>query len=224
MEINNEIESVNNPDVTKACDSTDVMATDNALDITVSNGASETKEVSETGEDEPLFEARTVYDTERFMRFNISHFFKNKVLKIIIAAMFLFVTVTGALSLAMFGYDQSVVTMLIAVWVFVVIYLLLIFVVPRFTYKNSPSFEAVSHIKFYPDKMVITSFAKAMSEVTELRYEGITEVRESKGDIYLYISMNQAHLVGKDCFIKGDGERLKAYLYSRVDPKVYKCK
>lgn len=224
MEINNEIKNVKNPDETEVCVNSDITEADNTPDVAPTSEAPETKEVSETGEDEPLFEARTVYDTERFMRFNISHFFKNKVLKIIIAAMFLFVTVTGALSLAMFGYDQSVVTMLIAVWVFVVIYLLLIFVVPRFTYKNSPSFEAVSHIKFYPDKMVITSFAKAMSEVTELRYEGITEVRESKGDIYLYISMNQAHLVGKDCFIKGDSERLKAYLYSRVDPKVYKCK
>lgn len=192
--------------------------------------AAEATEVAEpveaavTAEEQPLFEARTVYDTERFMRFNISHFLKGKVMLILLTAAVLFVTVTGAMSLAMFGYDVGTVMMLVGVWLFVIIYIALIFVVPRFTYKSSVSFEAVSHIKFYPDKMVILSSTKTMSEVTELRYEGITEVRESEKDIYLYISMNQAHLVGKDCFIIGDGERLKAYLYSKVDPKVYKCK
>lgn len=192
-----------------------------AMDMTE---AKDVIDVADVTIKEPLFEAKTVYDTERFMRFNIFHFFKKKVFLILLASVILFATVIGAISLAMFGFDATTVTMLIAVWAIVLLYLALIFVVPRFTYKKSPSYEAISHIKFYPDKMVILSEAKTMSEVTELRYEGITEIRESETDIYLYISPMQAHLIGKDCFIIGDGERLKAYLYSKVDPKVYKCK
>lgn len=194
-----------------------------AIEVTDAVKAVEAAEIKSVAE-EPLFEARTVYDTDRFMRFNITHFLKNTVLIIFMSAMVIFATVCAVFMLAVSGYDQTSVTVLIVEWGIVLVYVLSVFVIPRFTYKNSPNYNSTHHIEFFSDKIVIHSEGRTMSDMTNLRYEGITEVRESETDIYIYISMNQAHIVGKDCFIIGDGERLKAYLYSKVDPKIYKCK
>ena len=179
---------------------------------------------TDTVERKPIFVADTVYDTDRYVRFNASHFLSRKWFIILMGSLTGFITLTFILGTALLGFDWELLIYTCALWLLDALYLILVLVLPRFTFKKSPAYMSVSHIEFFDDGFIEDSKTNDVTSHTEHTYAVLKKLRESKTDVYLYISSNQAYLVGKDSFTVGNAESFKRFLYTRVDPKIVKYK
>ncbi len=172
----------------------------------------------------PEFECETVYDMNRLMRFNLHHFLRKKWFIASVLVMVGFVALTFIVSWIFEGFNGDLFFALVVVLGLCLLYLVLTLVVPFFTVKKSPNYLANLHMSFFKDGFSVAADTKMGDENSNLRYEAIYRITESKSDLYLYISSNQAMIVDKNGFTLGDAECLKAFLYARVKPSIYKCK
>lgn len=170
----------------------------------------------------PLFVVDTVYDTERYTRFNATHFLSQRWFIILMGAATGILTLAFLFGLALIGFDAELLIYTCGLWLFDALYLFLVLVLPRFTFKKSAAYMSLSHTEFFDDGFIEDSRTDAVTSHTEHSYTVIKKLRESRTDIYIYIAPNQAYIVAKDSFSVGNPESLKRFLYTKVDPKIVK--
>ena len=100
---------------------------------------------------EPIFTVDTVYDMERLLRFNTSHFLGKKWFISIMSAATVLVILSFLLNIALIGFDMQLFTCVCAICLLDALYLFLVLVMPRFTYKKSPAYMSNSHFEFFDD-------------------------------------------------------------------------
>ncbi len=173
---------------------------------------------------EPIFAVDTVLDMKRYVRFNVNHSLGNRGFIIFMGAMTAFIVLTFIFSLAMLGFDAQLMWCTVGILLLDAVYLLLIFFIPRLVFKRSASFMSLSHLEFFDDGFTEDTKASTTTAHTEHSYDALHKLSESNEDIYLYIAPNQAYIVDKCGFTKGNPDSLKRFLYTKVEPKIVKYK
>ncbi len=168
------------------------------------------------------YTAKSVYTLDRLMRFNTFHAFSKKWIWILLALCTAFVYVTGIFSIITNGWDNKLAFSMLFITLLDVLYVLLALVLPRFTFKKTPGFEAVIDFQFYDDIFVSDVKTDKLTEHTEVKYESVTNARISGGDLYLYISANQAHIVDTSTLSPNDLSGFIAHIYNAIPEKAKK--
>ena len=162
------------------------------------------------------FSAATVYTYERLYGFNL--FVAKKKLWFWILLAISTLTCIMAFSMSLIAGNVGFIEIfLIASVIFVdVISVITYFVIPRSAIKNSPALNSTVIFEFYHDCLKICAETKLGKEASELLYSSIVKYDESKGDIYLFISKNQAFIVDKAAVSEGAAEKLTEFLKLRI--------
>lgn len=91
------------------------------------------------------------------------------------------------------------------------------------TLKTSRLSEMSLKTKFYEDEIVVETLKEAeLKSETRLKYAEVYKIRDTKTDIYIYISGNQAFLCDKSQ-MNGDYAKVKEILTNKLG-KNYICK
>ncbi len=170
----------------------------------------------------PRYTADTVYTMDRLCRYNNFTALSKKWIWIILGVCTGFVLLTLILDIALFGIKSELWLHTGLILAIDAIYIIFTFLVPRIAYKKSPSLNAVVRQEFYSDILVTIAKTDKINERTELSYSVITKVRESREDIYLYISANQAHIIAKDAISPADLDGFLAHIRARANAKAFK--
>lgn len=107
---------------------------------------------------------------------------------------------------------------------FELVFLSIIYFTPILAVKKSPGFESKVEYTFYDDYFLALTESQNMSDRSEIKYEMLTGVSKNKGDLYLFISNIQAHLVDVSEMSEDELLALRAILLKKLDMKKIKWK
>lgn len=170
----------------------------------------------------PRYTTATEYTMDRLCRYNNFTALEKKWIWIVLIVCTGFVLLTLLMDIILWGPISELWLHTGLIIAIDAVYLIFTFLVPRIVYKKSPSLGAVVVAEFYNDTFVTYAKTDKINERTECAYSVITKVRESREDIYLYISANQAHIIAKDAISPSDLDGFLAHIRARVPEKAFK--
>ena len=163
--------------------------------------------------------SRTLNDRERLLRFsNYVGLHKIK-LWLILFAVTALVTVPFILQFTGFGVDAKVIVAFCLVLIVDIFYLVSYFVVPRYALNKSPLLGLTIVFTFLDSIFAMDALTKKGSDRSTFKYSELVKVRESKQDLYLYITKSQAFIVDKSGFSEEELTELKNYINSKIEGK-----
>lgn len=164
------------------------------------------------------FSGQTVYDKERLLRFGSFFVLRKRGFWCLIIVCTVFVTICAAFALAL-NFESSLMWFGIAlVWLVDITCIFCYFVLPRFTINKEPGLNANILFEFYEDFFKISGTSKNGTESSESNYSSIIKIMESKQDVYLFISRQQAFILDKSGFTMGNPEELINFLKDKNIP------
>ena len=163
--------------------------------------------------------SRTLNDRDRLLRFsNYVGLHKIKLWLILLAVTAL-VTVPFILQFTGFGVDAKVIIAFCLVLIVDIFYLVSYFVVPRYALNRSPLLGLTIVFTFLDSIFAMDALTKKGSDRSTFKYSELVKVRESKQDLYLYITKSQAFIVDKSGFSEEELTELKKYINSKIEGK-----
>ena len=163
--------------------------------------------------------SRTLNDRDRLLRFsNYVGLHKIKLWLILLAVTAL-VTVPFILQFTGFGVDAKVIIAFCLVLIVDIFYLVSYFVVPRYALNRSPLLGLTIVFTFLDSIFAMDALTKKGSDRSTFKYSELVKVRESKQDLYLYITKSQAFIVDKSGFSEEELAELKNYINSKIEGK-----
>ena len=163
--------------------------------------------------------SRTLNDRDRLLRFsNYVGLHKIKLWLILLAVTAL-VTVPFILQFTGFGVDAKVIIAFCLVLIVDIFYLVSYFVVPRYALNRSPLLGLTIVFTFLDSIFAMDALTKKGSDRSTFKYSELVKVRESKQDLYLYITKSQAFIVDKSGFSEEELTELKNYINSKIEGK-----
>ena len=139
----------------------------------------------------------TKYDYERIIDFQIWHHLSAKFLWICMAIIVTFSSFVFFANLYLGTQDEGSVICFVAAIVFVVAYLFLIFVFPRFSIKKSYFYDQEEIMTFTEEGISYTSVCRGSNTSGTVAYPTIMRVIKTKKSYILYISSITAYLVDR---------------------------
>lgn len=119
-----------------------------------------------------------------------------------------------------YGYDtdQSVIPLLaLLVLLMVFMFAYMWFIMPLIGYKLSAKLYSIdNYFTWYNDHFIVKVDSQGVSSLSNYTYEGLLKACEYRGFLYLYVTKNQAHLIPKDSFTKGNWDELKTALINKL--------
>ncbi|MBR7116543.1 MAG: YcxB family protein [Clostridia bacterium] len=161
--------------------------------------------------------AATIYDKERLLRFSIYSSLKRRALWV----MLILCTILVTAIYFYFGCPSFFDTIGLCFFLVLVIdgvILFTHFVLPSITIKQSPSLNARLTYDFGVNSIKLVVESQNASGQNEIFYTAIKQVMESKEDIYLFLSNQQAYVVDKSGFTEGSADELVAFLKEKGVP------
>jgi hypothetical protein len=158
------------------------------------------------------------------MDFNLLHMLTKKKWMIIFLSVCVgFITLTSILHIALFGELSFEIGICFTLaMALVLLYLARIFIFPRFAYKKMRGYMSNHTVEFYEKTLVAITEGEGLTGQTECSYSSIVMVRESRANLFLYISEHEAIILSKSDIEGGDCEALVAHMRERCDPKAFK--
>ena len=160
--------------------------------------------------------ARTVNNKERLIRFSNYAGLHKLGLWLALLAATVFVTIPFVLQFTGQGIDARVIIGFCLVTGLDFFYVSSYFIIPRATLKKSPLLGVTIVFTFLDSIFAMDALTKKGSDRSTFRYSDLVKIAESKEDLYLYITKNQAFIVDKSNFTEEELSELKAYIKSKI--------
>jgi len=163
--------------------------------------------------------ARTVNNKERLLRFSNYVGLHKMVLWLVLLAATVLVTIPFVWQFTGGGIDARVIiafTLIVGIDFF---YVSSYFILPRATLKKSPLLGVTIVFTFLDSIFAMDALTKKGSDRSTFKYTDLVKIAESKEDLYLYITKNQAFIVDKSCFTEEELSELKSYIKGKIDSK-----
>lgn len=164
------------------------------------------------------FSNRTIYDKERLIRFNNFVALRKRFFWIFMIVCTILVSISFALTLALKGYDSTILLCFALIVVVDITYAFCSLILPRITINKAAALNADILFEFQEDTFKISATTKNATESSELNYSALIKVMESSRDIYLYISTRQAYILDKSGFNFGCPNEFVKFLKDKNIP------
>jgi len=175
-------------------------------------------------ENSAVFEAKTKYTKESFIEFQRFSMFRRGASgkTMIILEAILFIIGIAAFVAAYLENDISIIFYGVLCLFLAVFYLFL----PQINYyliikKSRAFFDIGVDYSFFNDRFIAVTENDVVKGTSEVKYEGLFKICETKDCYYLYITRAQSFLLGKDGFTKGTPEGLTAMLTKTLPEKKF---
>lgn len=163
------------------------------------------------------FSASTVYSYKRLLEFSDYTCLKKKWIWIIMAIATVIVTICFSLQFSLIGYDSTLTISFCAIVIIDVLYTFMCFGLPRITLKKSPALDAEIRFEFHENFYKIEATMPSGNELSQLNYTALKKIEETKNNIYLYVSQNQAYIVDKGGFTFGTAEEFVDFISTKIE-------
>lgn len=161
---------------------------------------------------------RSLYRVGTFKRRN-----PKKAIAIILSFIVLVIALTTFLGF--YEYDTVYLTYAFFLFILLLLYCFILFAVPWINHKSMcGKEELVNNYVFEDDMMTVSSKTEGAFGESKRTYESLDRVMETGKYLFLYINRNQAYIVKKSDFARGDVDVLKAYLKTKLGKKYIICK
>ena len=175
-------------------------------------------------------EASCKMNYETYKKFYYFTLVRKKISLIFFLILAVSVVIGIPLSITLFVLTHEISNLLfVALFIF-----LTVFVIFRFTYapkknyrSNMKLYEQISNYVFGEDDIKITSKTESnsISGTSNINYDNITKVYNTKEYIYIFITKNRAFAIPKSSFTVGTADDLCKFLSEKIGPqKFISCK
>lgn len=162
---------------------------------------------------EPLFKNTTDYTKKEYTEFEKFHINKvHKKSKIIFIILCAIIIIDAILLITIKSYTYGICFLIIGI-----VFLLLKLFLPYLHVKNIFKSDKITpniknNYEFYEDNMKIYNDISS----SDIKYEKLYKVYESKDSFYLYTSKFQAFLVSKNCFSIGNSDDFSKFIENKL--------
>jgi len=160
---------------------------------------------------------KTVYSKERLLRFANFVAFRKLFMWIILAIVTILATIPFVFQFTTIGINGNIILGFCLILLADLFYVFSYFIAPRMTINKSPSLGVAINYTFLDSVFLMDSSSKAGAEKATLNYTSLLKVKESKTDIYLYISRNQAYIVDKSEMTEEQATELFSFLNNKLE-------
>jgi len=175
-------------------------------------------------EDQALFEANTKYAKEPFIKFQRFAMFRRgasgKIM--IIVLVFLYIVGIAAFVIAYLKNDYSGIPYGIMCLFLAVFYTFLPQINFYLIFKKSRAlFDTGVFFSFFENHFITVTENDVLKSTSDVKYEGLFKICETKSSYYLYLSRAQSFMLDKDSFTLGTPEGLTAMLEKNLPEKKF---
>ena len=167
-------------------------------------------------------EINTAYDKKRILAFN-DYIAKSKIALWIYMGICTLIVLAGSVYIAALGHMSGAVYAAIGAVVILDALAAFMYVVfPRITLNKNKNVGTTIKYAFRDDCFMIEAESAHVQESSTIKYTLIKKIRQSGGDIYLFISKLQAFIVDISALSEPELEALKNLLKNNIDSKKIK--
>lgn len=167
-------------------------------------------------------EINTIYDKKRILAFN-DYIAKSRIALWIYMGICTLIVLAGSIYIALFGHMTGAIYAAIAAIVVIDALTAFVYIVfPRITLEKNRNVGTVIKYTFRDDCFMINAESTNVQESSTIKYPLIKKIRQSGGDIYLFVSKLQAFIVDTSALDEAQREQLRELLGGCVDAKKIK--
>lgn len=167
-------------------------------------------------------EVSTVYTKERLLDLNRFDIRRKKPFWILMAVCTFIVFIAFLLARTFDEPSPQIDICMLMVIVLDVLYILLLIVIPKIAVKKAKLLDARLQYSFFEDHFEIHAAFEFGEETTTLQYAALTRVDARNGDLYLFISKQQAYIVDLTQMSLEQQYWLRNILQNNLEPKKVK--